>query len=150
MCPEPHSLHKQQGSMLVIALFIIVIMSLLVASLSKLLQSSSEAVSFEVLGTRAFFAAQSGMDQAVALIYPLDIQDVQDSLDVCPVNVETMIVDLEFGQALGLSACDVEVNCRSQQSSVELGVYHFWLSSKGSCGEGDINTLRTIEMEVWQ
>lgn len=146
MCPEPHSLHKQQGSMLVIALFIIVIMTLLVASLSKLLQSSSEAVSFEVLGTRAFFAAQSGMEQAVALIYPLDIQDVQDSISACSADM----IAPNFGQAPGLAACDVEVNCTSQESSIEPGVYHFWLSSKGSCGQGDSKTFRTIEMEVWQ
>ncbi len=147
MCPEPHSLHRQQGSMLVIALFIIVVMTLLVASMSKLLQSSSEAVSFEVLGSRAFFAAQSGMERAVALIYPLDIQDVQDSITACAAGA---IVDLDFEQTPGLAACDVEVNCRSQESSIEPSIYHFWLSSKGSCGQGDSKTFRTIEMEVWQ
>lgn len=146
MYPEPSSLHKQQGSMLVIALFIIVVMTLLVASMSKLLQSSSEAVSLEVLGTRAFFAAQSGMERAVALIYPLDIQDVQVSIAAC----STDMIDPNFDQASGLVSCDVAVNCTSKESSVEPGVYHFWLSSTGSCGEGDISTLRTIEMEVWQ
>lgn len=146
MFPEQRLLYKQQGSMLVIALFIIVVITLLVGSMNKLLQSSSETVSFEVLGTRAFFAAQTGMERAVALIYPLDIQNVNDSVTACA----TPIFEATFNNAAGLVSCKVEVNCSVRQSTIEAGVYHFWLSSTGSCGEGDINTLRTIEMEVWQ
>lgn len=146
MYPNPQLSYKQQGSMLVIALFIIVVMSLLVGSMSKLLQSSSETISLEVLGTRAFFAAQTGMESAVALIYPLDIQDVNDSVAACT----SPIFATTFSQAQGLLNCNVTVSCSSRESTIEAGVYHFWLSSTGSCGGGETTTLRTIEMEVWQ
>lgn len=78
MYPDFSTFHqkKQQGSALIVAIFIIVVMTLLVAALSKLLTRSSESISYEVLGTRAFFAAQSGMEQGLAQLFPLTTPSV--------------------------------------------------------------------------
>ena len=51
----------QRGSSLVMALFIIVLMSILLLALGRQLISSSKSVSIEVQGNRAFNAAQSGL-----------------------------------------------------------------------------------------
>ena len=91
MCHKPllsQTIKQQQGSALVVALFIIIVMGLLVGSMSRLLVSSSESISYEVLGTRAFFAAQSGMERSLSLLYVLDAP----VLTSCPATP-----DIDFG-----------------------------------------------------
>lgn len=134
---------KQRGSALVVALFIIIVMGLLVASMSKLVVSSSESISFEVLGTRAFFAAQSGMERSLSLLYALDAS----VLTSCPATP-----DINFGAAGtdGLEQCNVSMSCSASNSSLESGITHFYLVSTATCGTGAFTSSRTIEMEVWQ
>lgn len=134
----------QQGSALIIAIFIIIVMLFLVGALSKLLTSSSESVSYEVLGTRAFFAAQSGMEYGVKLLYPFGEVDSADSNTVCA----GMNLSLVYGNIAGLQSCNASVSCLPAVSAE--GTFHFLLSSTGSCNAGTIQTSRTIEMEVWQ
>ena len=59
------SYQSQRGSALIVAIFVIVVTSLLVATLSGLLRTSNESVVTEVYGTRAFTAAQSGLQQGM-------------------------------------------------------------------------------------
>lgn len=134
----------QQGSALVIAVFIIVVMLLLVGALSKLLMTSNESVSYEVLGTRAFFAAQSGMEYGVKRLYPFGAVNSIDSVAACSNMTPLNLPDFDSS---GLQACQASVYCQSATSD---GAYYFLLSSTGSCDGGEIQTSRTIEMEVWQ
>ena len=62
---------KQKGSMLVIAVFVIIVFSLLGLTLTKLLASSSDAIIHEVYGQRALNAARSGVEQAISAAFPL-------------------------------------------------------------------------------
>lgn len=146
MCHKPElnnqSHSQQRGSALVIALFIIVVMALLVGAMSKLLSASSESVSYEVLGTRAFFAAQSGMERTLSLLYALD----QATLTDCP----TLPVVMDFSSVAGLEQCTAVPGCTPAASTTETGVTHFYLTSTGRCGTNGVSSSRTIEMEVWQ
>jgi MSHA biogenesis protein MshP len=138
-------IEKQRGSALVIAVFIIVVMTLLIGSLSRQLLSSSENVSYEVLGTRAFLAAQSGMERGLQALYNLDTA-VQTS---CANSLFTK--NFEQSSIDGLRQCQVQVNCSAATSTLDPAVTHFYLTSTGTCGESaSIQTSRTIEMEVWQ
>ena len=56
---------QQQGSMLVIAIFIIVVISLLAASLSRILSSTADSVANEVYSAKAYYAADSGMEYGI-------------------------------------------------------------------------------------
>ncbi|MDR7122116.1 pilus assembly PilX N-terminal domain-containing protein [Rheinheimera soli] len=135
----------QQGSALVVAVFIIVVMLLLIGSLSKLLVSSTESVSYEVLGTRAFFAAQSGMEYGVKLLYPFGEVDSAVSVAACTGMAPLLLPDFD---AAGLQSCSASISCLPSASPE--GTIHFLLSSTGRCDGGSIQTSRTIEMEVWQ
>ena len=149
MCHKPeldnqsHSHSQQRGSALVIALFIIVVMALLVGAMSKLLSASSESVSYEVLGTRAFFAAQSGMERTLSLLFALD----QATVSICPAALPLVI---DFSAVTGLEQCSAALNCTAANSTTETGVTHFYLTSTGRCGTNGVSSSRTIEMEVWQ
>lgn len=147
MCHKPllsQTIKQQQGSALVVALFIIIVMGLLVGSMSRLLVSSSESISYEVLGTRAFFAAQSGMERSLSLLYALDAP----VLDSCP----PAMPKIDFGAVgiAGLEQCSVETSCGFAQSSLGDSITHFYLVSTATCGTGAFTSSRTIEMEVWQ
>ena len=61
----------QKGSALVIAIFIIIVLSALGAALVNMLDSSQEGVAYEVLGTRAYTAAQSGLQWQLSETFPL-------------------------------------------------------------------------------
>lgn len=136
---------SQKGSALVIAIFISVVMLLLVGALSKQLISSSESVSYEVLGTRAFLAAQSGMESGLHLLYGLD-SAVQTSC-----NSPLFSKNFELSAVDGLRQCQVQVTCTAATSSLDPSTTHFYLESIGTCGDpASIQTSRTIEMEVWQ
>ncbi|WP_233009273.1 pilus assembly PilX N-terminal domain-containing protein [Rheinheimera faecalis] len=142
----------QKGSALVIAVFISVVMLLLVAALSKLLIASSEGVSYEVQGTRSFFAAQSGIEYALTELFPLASATVATS---CPGTLQngeavnlTLPSTISFNTA-GLQSCTAHVSCR-ERSNTAGEVTHFWLISTGQCGTDEVQTSRTIQMEVWQ
>lgn len=138
-------IRKQHGSALVVAVFIIVVMLLLVGSLSRQLLSSTESVSYEVLGTRAFLAAQSGMENGLQKLYALDAPiQTNCANSLFTQNFENSAVD-------GLRQCQVQVNCIFAPSTLDPLVTHFYLESIGTCGDpASIQSSRTIQMEVWQ
>ena len=131
-----------------VALFIIVVMGLLVAALSRLVISSSSMVSTEVLGARAFFAAQTGLESGLAELYPLQrktsasVSAATGEPAVCPNK------DYVFSTS-GLAQCEAEVSC-VESNDTATGIRHYYLKSIGSCDEGSYTSSRTLEMEVWQ
>ena len=62
----------QRGAALMIALFIIVVMAMLAASLINISSDADEGVNVEVWSLRAFNAANSGADAALAQLFPLN------------------------------------------------------------------------------
>lgn len=141
MCPDLCKLtpiRRQKGSMLVIAVFIMVVMGFLVLSLSRLLSGSAQAVVIEVLGTRAFLTAQSGMELGVQQLFPVG------ATGVCAATVS-----YDFEQISGLSGCEAVVQC-TQSLNPGYPVTHYKLQSTGRCGAEETKSSRTLEMELWQ
>jgi MSHA biogenesis protein MshP len=150
MCHDFSAFHaKQQGSALVVAVFIIVVMTLLVAALSRVLTSSSESISYEVLGSRAFFAAQSGMEQGLARLFPLTTVSTYCAPTVEVGTEPPTTISLTVN---GLQGCSFTLSCKSGRASPEVTeTIYYQLTSTGTCGDpASVQTSRTIEMEVWQ
>ncbi|MBU1308617.1 MAG: type II secretory pathway component [Gammaproteobacteria bacterium] len=127
----------QRGSALVIAVFIIVVMLALVLSLSRLLISSSEAVVYEVQGTRTLFAAQSGLELALPQLFPLN-----GSADCSAVNLNHSF----SGKAL--QGCTAQITCNAYADPTPGASPLYRLSSSASCDAGDFSTSRTVQVEV--
>ena len=126
---------RQRGSALVIAVFIIVVMLGLVLALARLLTTSSQSVVYEVQGTRAFFAAQSGLETSLSeLLFSQSI--------ACPFTIPAQV----FAVA-GLQGCSAEVSCATPYTAEGIIVYQ--ITSKGQCTavNGEI-TSRTMQIEV--
>lgn len=141
---------QQQGSALVVAIFVIVVLLGLMLALSRVLLSSSEAVVYEVLGTRAMLAAQSGLELAATELFPLE-----QSAASCTAVTAT----IPFSGA-GLSGCRARISCNaSSAEDSEVGTIQlFLLQSTGECRSqadwsqpclsGELCASRTVQMEV--
>ncbi|MCS4308891.1 MSHA biogenesis protein MshP [Rheinheimera pacifica] len=129
---------KQRGSALVIAVFVIVVMLALAAALSRLLISSSETVVYEVQGTRALFAAQSGLEIALTQLFPLN---------GAAAGCGAVTASRSFN-ADSLQSCNVSISCTPFTTAAPESITLFKLSSTASCEAGGFQTRRTVQIEV--
>jgi MSHA biogenesis protein MshP len=133
---------KQRGSALVIAIFVIIVMSLLGAALVKIMTSSQENVAYEVLGTRAYLAAQSGAQWQLAQLFPVGLTST--TLNRCnDVSQRPPIID----HIPGLKNCKIvsPVTC---DDFLHLNVVYYTIRSVGECNIDGEFTSRIIEIEA--
>jgi MSHA biogenesis protein MshP len=137
---------KQQGSAIVLALFIIVVMSLLGTAMVRMLSANAENIVYEVVGTRAYFAAQAGMQEGLHNIYPLQAP-AEDCSALSPIPFT--LVNRNYGNdgLLNCSATVIVTNCESIETAVGVFEYFYLIESTGQCTADDITTTRTIEVQ---
>ena len=99
---------KQRGSMLVMTLFVIIILSFLGITMVNLLSSSNQAVVYEVLGARAKLAAQSGAQRLLSVAFPLN----SNSIATCSTTVSSPAA---FSTGNGLENCSYQATCTTTQ-----------------------------------
>lgn len=144
---------KQQGSSLVLALFVIIILTLLGSILMRMISTSSETVSQEVLGTRAYMAANSAMQAELQLLFPLN-----GATGVCngnnPYDLQTILNE----DIPGLYDCDAATTCDNYYPIIAdpTATQYYRLTSTGECGSGAmganskvvVKSSRTIQVEA--
>jgi MSHA biogenesis protein MshP len=134
-------IHKVKGSALVIAIFIIVVMSLIGSALVRMNSSSAENIAYEVIGTRAYQAAQAGAQRKLREVFPLLPQLLVPN--VCPANT----LQYDFSTIKGLENCNaINVNC-VVDAFVD-GVTYYTISSTGQCRVAEVFTSRKIEVKA--
>ncbi|RUO71945.1 Type II secretory pathway component [Idiomarina ramblicola] len=129
---------KQQGSALVVAIFVIVALGALVAVLSNLVRGTSESVVVEVIGVRSFMAAQSGLERGMNKVYPLSGAPA-DQCEGFPLNVEL------------INNCQATVTCRGPEEyslSSNETYTHIRLEAVGSCAAGKQTASRQLAIET--
>ncbi|WP_337880316.1 hypothetical protein [Rheinheimera sp.] len=150
MSPEQISgVSKQQGSSLIVAIFVIVIMGLLVAALSRFLQSSAAAISYEVLGTRAFFAAQTGLEQGLVQLFPVNSTSSYCGMTGSQLSATAPVQSSPA--SMQLPGCSYSLSCISgRENATATAVVYYQLTSVGTCSAGTVVSERTLSIEVWQ
>jgi MSHA biogenesis protein MshP len=129
----------QRGSALIVAVFIIVIMTLLGTALVRMMSSSAETVAYEVLGARAYQAAQAGLQRKLAEVFPL-----APAVGIC--NAPDPPVPYDFSAIRGLENCRAtNVGCTDSEI---LGVTYYIITSRGQCDIAGILTSREIEVRA--
>ncbi len=142
----PKLVQKQQGSAIVLALFIIVVMSLLGTAMVRMLSANAENIVFEVVGTRAYFAAQAGMQEGLHNIYPLQAP-AEDCTALLPIPFTLVNRNYNNEGLLNCSATVIVTNCESIETAVGVFEHFYLIESTGQCTAGDITTTRTIEVQ---
>ncbi|WP_139142166.1 type II secretory pathway component [Alteromonas lipolytica] len=134
---------RQQGSMLVMTLFVIIVLSFLGVTMVNLLSSSNQAVVYEVLGARAKMAAQSGVQRLLTTAFPLNA-----SIADCSVTISSPAA---FSSGSGLENCSYQATCTTTQvvkKNVNYNYYRF--ESTGVCQANDIWASRTFELDAFE
>lgn len=128
-CALPAS---QQGSMLVLAMFAIVVLSLIGISMASMVQSSEKTIVYEVMGERAEQASLVGIEILAHAIKP-----VNGNLHICETsfNLDSLVVNTQ-----GFEGCTIVVRCttRSIPVSGNQTEYHYEIKSTGTCAAGDM------------
>ena len=136
MSPE-RTIQKQAGAGLPIAIFIITVLALLVYGMAQLQESSGQSVSLQIQSQRAFFAAESGAQLAVA--------EILDSGDCAGVPAE---LDFTVG---ALRDCKATLVCSVSDPYLLTGSGGdrvLSLISTGECGAGNELARRSVEVRV--
>lgn len=128
---------KQAGAGLPVALFIVTVLALLVLGMSQLQQGSGEAISLQIQSQRAFFAAESGAQ--------VGVRDVLEADSCAGINSP-----LDFEDADGLQGCSAEMACEGVTANIggTGGNTVYTITSTGSCGAGQDQATREIEVRV--
>ena len=137
-----HRKSNQQGSVLVIAVFVIVVMGFLATSLVQVQWSNHDTLTRKQLGTQAWLLAHSANEWALTQVYPLTVSPAVSS------SVRTVCTNLNANQVShGMSTiCNVD-SLTCDEIGILDGVGFFKIESTTTCGSG-INQVQRIQ-EVW-
>lgn len=149
---------KQQGSALMLSLFIIIVLTLLGTTLVRVLSTSSETIAQEVIGTRALMAANSAMQAELAVLFPLATDAaIPHPIGTCnaskPHDLQASGSDIP-----GLYHCSASTTCDNYYTTVPdpTVTQYYRLTSTGKCGssalsansKGIVRSSRTIQVEA--
>jgi len=139
-------LKKQQGSAIVIAIFVIIIISLLGASLASLQRDSARGASYEVYAARAYLSAYSAGELALVDLFPLGSSEAvatncsATSPSVIPVSLD--------GSDVGFHGCSASYQCETLvPTSLSLPT-RYKIVSTAVCQNSQIVTRRQITVEA--
>ena len=133
------SLRRQQGSMLILGIFILTVMFLLAATLITISRNGDAAINQEVLGARALFAANSGADAALAALYP-----VASNSGSCTAVDDTWTIP---NAATTIASCNVMRTCTEFSVGTSPNrITQFRITSKAICGVDANRVSREVEV----
>lgn len=137
---------KQSGSVLIIAVFVIVVMGMLGLTLTRLEWSTQDTLTREVLGTQAWLLANSGNEWGLTHLYPLD-----GSSGVSSINSACSTLNTAASAAASTLVAATDNRCSKLTiSCTALGqddLVYFKVTSGAVCGTGQNIVQR--EQEVW-
>lgn len=129
---KPKLHNNEKGFSLPLAIFILVIVSLLALAIFRMTALNQQAVAQEVLTARALFAAESGAQVQMMRIFPIS----------GPANCAAHSIAVTTA---GLNACSFNSTCSvlivNSQS-------YYNVESIGRCAIGGVSAQRTIQMQA--
>ncbi|MBV1919347.1 MAG: hypothetical protein KUG73_01590 [Pseudomonadales bacterium] len=132
---------KQAGFGLPVAIFIITVLAMVAAGISKLGETSAVAFGQDIHSIKAFYAAESGAQIGLARLFSIVSPSVPaDQLCVPSVSIYSNHSALE-----GLNKCDVDVVC---SSVTNLPDTYYTLVSTATCGSGIDAAQRIVEVKA--
>jgi MSHA biogenesis protein MshP len=172
MCPKSFKPHKsckqlrsfkqkQQGFLLPLAIFIIVVMGMFALVLSRNTIQSSTSAAQEVISTQAFYAAESGAQRGMQVLFfpTAPANNTRQQVDArCAALATTFTFTVT-----GLNNCSAVVSCRcafqdesncapitaanylAAPSNTKLTSFYTVLST-ATCGSGNLGAVRAIEV----
>ncbi|WP_372377365.1 MSHA biogenesis protein MshP [Vibrio natriegens] len=137
----------QQGNVLIVVLFVIVVMGYLSASLMRVTWSNQSGLTKEFLGTKAWFAAQSSTEWVLTQFYPLGkseaVASVCNALKADTLTIDSGLVDKTC--KIDTLDCENVGELPGELDGKKVGLYV--VKSVAICGSGLSQVQR--QQEVW-
>lgn len=131
---------KQQGNVLVIAIFVIVVLGFLASSLTRVHWSNSDSLTREYMGTQAWLLAQSANEWALTQMYPLNASSAVSSACSATINGASW-------SATTTTSCQaVSLTCNEIGTLDEQGFYQ--ITAVAKCGNGELQVERQEQILV--
>ncbi len=137
MFPNYQSLKRQNGSMLLVALFVIIVLGALTISMMQAGSDNTRTTVFEVLGMRALNAANSGVEQALG-----EVIGVGGSGQCSNVSA-----NMDLSSIAGLKGCTVILSC-SEVNIAATGFIHYTVTGDATCAAGEFVAERSVSVEA--
>lgn len=162
----PNKRHKQglnfqQGFLLPLALFILVVMGALALTISRTAVQTNTSSIQELINIQAFYAAESGAQRGMQNLFFSNVN--RQAVDAACATMGTNPINHNFPGVDGLKACNVQVTCAclyrdntvcnsavaanyvvSPPQGVAKSFYN--IRSVGSCGQQSFRAIRTVEV----
>lgn len=131
--------NHQRGVSMVMAIFVIVVLSLLAAAMLRTMSAGSDIVARDILSARAFLTAESGAQ--------LRLSDLFEGGAACTSDCPVMAVQTYGGMAnSSWLNCEATVQCCRIQPGT--GEDHYRLISTGRCGPAADQAVRVVEVQA--
>ena len=150
MFPKPRvsSPRQQRGAALAVAVFIIVVMSLIGMAMVRILGDSSSATVSEVYGARAQAAARTGAELFLVELFPHNAP-VNSALCTDRSAAPPALARTEQAFSInGLTNCSTTVYCDKATLSTPYSGVHFRIVAEGNCEVGDMTYSKEIMLEA--
>jgi len=136
-------LDSQRGSMVVMALFLIIVVGLLAGTLISIVSASSNSTIYQVYGLRAQQAAQTGVQNLLQASFP--VGGLAQSCNQTVTNPASM------SAVNGLQACSYSASCVTEAITfANVDYLYFKYSSTGSCVLNNSVISRTLSVDAMQ
>ena len=165
MIPDPHQPEgsrpvsvtgAQKGAGLPLAIFLITVLALITVTITQLQQSTGEMEALDTQSSRAYYAAQSGIQGARTKInnyvddecasgtpvFPFTVVDNDIRFDLNKGDLDESLADCDVKVCSDVS-CSASVSGTCSSPDIALNV----LKSTGSCGSGQDSAERTITID---
>lgn len=140
----PSKVKNQQGYLMPVAIFIILILGGLAITLSRFSGQSDTAVIQEAISVAAFNAAESGGQYAMnRLFYSTTVSPTRTLVDANCTSING--ASLNFSAA-GLGDCSAYLTCAVSANLPANTISYYTVTSTGQCGSGNITANRVIEL----
>ncbi|MEM0910955.1 MAG: type II secretory pathway component [Pseudomonadota bacterium] len=141
--PPVRSIAKQRGSLLVLALFIIIVLTILAGTMMNVVSNSSSSVVNEVFGLRVQQAANAGIQSLVAQSFPIG-----STPQVCQTTVSS---PSSFSEIPGLQGCSYSARCDSEDIEyLGLDYRYYKFTSTGVCDLSGSVFSRTVSVDAME
>jgi MSHA biogenesis protein MshP len=135
--------YRQRGSMLVMALFVLIVLALLAGTMITIISGSSKTVIHEVYGLRAQHAAQAGLETLIAQSFPVGTE-----AQVCNITASS---SSSFSTIAGFRNCRFDAQCTSSQIDFDGQTHRYYrFASTGFCEIGEGVVSRTLFVDAMQ
>lgn len=153
---RPQLAKQQRGFLIPLALFIVVVMGFLALVITRTSTQTNTASTQELLSVQAFYAAESGTQKGMQILFFPDASVRQNVDTLCL----AMSQNYNFPGIIGLKHCQAQVSCTcrynngaacapataanyAETTSVPGSFYR--ITSIASCGQANYRAERTIQ-----